>query len=212
MSKYLLWLVAEILLCGSAHAVERKKLNFNAQWMLCVGDAPDAKTTDYDDSRWEVVTTPHSVELESPEVSGCRNYQGVAWYRKRFVVPTEMEGRRCSLHFEAVMGRQVVYVNGREALRHWGGFLPFTIDLTAAGVEAGDTCIIALMADNSDDASYPPGKPQYALDFTYHGGIYRDVWLIAWRCLPLRIATRHAPSRSLAGAHRLGPGRYEQPI
>ncbi len=152
--------------------------DFGGGWRFHRGDAGGAEAIDYDDSRWEVVTTPHSVELESPEVSGCRNYQGVAWYRKRFVVPTEMEGRRCSLHFEAVMGRQVVYVNGREALRHWGGFLPFTIDLTAAGVEPGDTCIIALMADNSDDASYPPGKPQYALDFTYHGGIYRDVWLI----------------------------------
>ena len=34
------------------------------------------------------------------------------------------------------------------------------------------------MADNSNDKSYPPGKPQYTLDFAYHGGIYRDVWLI----------------------------------
>ena len=34
------------------------------------------------------------------------------------------------------------------------------------------------MTDNSDDKTYPPGKKQTALDFCYHGGMYRDVWLI----------------------------------
>ena len=35
------------------------------------------------------------------------------------------------------------------------------------------------MVDNSNDKTFPPGKPQYTLDFSYHGGIYRDVWLIS---------------------------------
>ncbi|MFW9596894.1 MAG: glycoside hydrolase family 2 TIM barrel-domain containing protein, partial [Paludibacter sp.] len=43
---------------------------------------------------------------------------------------------------------------------------------------AGDTCLLAVMTDNSNDKNYPPGKPQYTLDFAYHGGIYRDVWMI----------------------------------
>ena len=34
------------------------------------------------------------------------------------------------------------------------------------------------MTDNSDDKNFPPGKRQYTLDFAYHGGIYRDVWMI----------------------------------
>ena len=46
------------------------------------------------------------------------------------------------------------------------------------GLKKGDKCVVAVMADNSNDKSYPPGKPQYTLDFAYHGGIYRDVWLI----------------------------------
>ena len=37
---------------------------------------------------------------------------------------------------------------------------------------------LAVLADNSNDKSYPPGKTQYTLDFAYHGGIYRDVWMI----------------------------------
>ena len=39
--------------------------------------------------------------------------------------------------------------------------------------------VIAVWADNSDDPSYPPGKAQDVLDYTYFGGIYRDCWLIA---------------------------------
>jgi beta-galactosidase len=77
------------------------------------------------------------------------------------------------------MGKQVLYLNGKRVQEHLGGYLPFTLDLTANGVQAGDSCLLAVYTDNSNDKSYPPGKPQYTLDFAYHGGIYRDVWMIA---------------------------------
>ena len=63
------------------------------------------------------------------------------------------------------MGKQKVYLNGHLVKEHLGGYLPFNIDLTANGIQAGDSCLIAVMADNSDDKSYPPGKRQYTLDF-----------------------------------------------
>ena len=152
----------------------REVWNFNADWLFHLGNASGAERMDFDDSRWEVVSTPHNVKLEPAEASGCRNYQGVAWYRKHFVVPAE----RSELHFEAVMGKQKFYVNGKQAKEHLGGYLPVTINLTDFGLTKGDTCVVAVMTDNSNDNSYPPGKPQYTLDFSYHGGIYRDVWLI----------------------------------
>lgn len=153
--------------------------NFNNGWRFHLGDVPEANRTDYDDHAWEVVSTPHTVQLMPAEASGCRNYQGVAWYRKRFVMPAQTAGKDVTLHFEAIMGKQVVYVNGREVKRHEGGYLPITISLTKLGLTAGDDVLVAVMADNSDDKSFPPGKPQMTLDFAYHGGIYRDVWLIA---------------------------------
>ena len=78
---------------------------------------------------------------------------------------------------EAVMGRQRFYVNGQLVREHEGGYLPVTINLTEAGVKPGDNVVVAVMADNSDDKTYPPGKKQMTLDFCYHGGIYRDVWM-----------------------------------
>ncbi len=163
-----------IPLSGSGRVV----YDFNPGWRYHRGAAKDAWKVNYDDSSWSIVTTPHTVKLEPAEASGCRNYQGVAWYRKHFVVPADLKGKQASVYFEAVMGKQEVYLNGKLIKKHFGGYLPFSISLTEQGIQAGDTCLLAVMADNSDDKSYPPGKPQYALDFAYHGGIYRDVWLI----------------------------------
>ena len=152
--------------------------NFNEGWRFWLGDATGAEATDFNDTQWEVVSVPHIDRLEPSEASGCRNYQGVCWYRKHFVVPSDMEGKHVIVHFEAIMGKQWIYVNGRLVKEHLGGYLPINIDLTKEGVKAGDNCLIAVKADNSDDKDYPPGKKQTQLDFVYHGGMYRDVWLI----------------------------------
>ena len=157
----------------------RQVWNFNAGWRFHRGDVAGAEATDFNDRSWEVVTTPHTVQLMPAEASGCRNYQGIVWYRKHFRLPVECKERIVTLHFEAIMGKQTLYVNGRKVKEHEGGYLPVTIDLTALGHKAGDDLVVAICADNSDDKSYPPGKKQMTLDFAYHGGIYRDVWLIA---------------------------------
>lgn len=157
----------------------RQVYNFNPGWRYLKGDVKGAEAIGYDDSGWAVISTPHTVELMPAEGSGCRNYQGPAWYRKKFVLPAETRGQQVVIHFEAAMGKQNIYLNGKLVREHLGGYLPFTVDLTENGVQAGDSCLIAVMADNSDDKSFPPGKRQYTLDFTYHGGIYRDVWMIA---------------------------------
>ena len=152
--------------------------NFNEGWRFLLGDIQGAEATAFNDAKWEVVSAPHIDRLEPSEASGGRNYQGVCWYRKRFTVPEDMAGKQVLVHFEAIMGKQWIYVNGRLVKSHLGGYLPITIDLSKEGVKAGDQCVIAVKADNSDDKDYPPGKPQNQLDFAYHGGMYRDVWLI----------------------------------
>jgi beta-galactosidase len=153
--------------------------NFNAGWRFHLGDVAQAAQKDFDDKDWEVVSTPHTVQLMPAEASGCRNYQGIAWYRKHFILPDECAGRDAILHFEAIMGKQTIYVNGQKVKEHEGGYLPINVNLTDLGCSAGEECVVAICADNSDDKTYPPGKKQMTLDFAYHGGIYRDVWLIA---------------------------------
>ena len=157
----------------------RQVWSFNPEWRFHLGDVKDAEKADFNDTEWEVVSTPHSVKLMPAEASGCRNYQGIAWYRKSFVLPKNTGNQNVELHFEAIMGKQRIYIDGRLVKEHEGGYLPITVNLTQLGIRPGEKHIIAVMTDNSNDKTFPPGKPQYTLDFAYHGGIYRDVWLIA---------------------------------
>jgi beta-galactosidase len=86
-----------------------------------------------------------------------------------------------------------------------GGYLPFSLELTQYGVKPGDSCLLAVMTDNSDDKNYPPGKKQSMLDFAYHGGIYRDVWLIATSKIHLT-----DPNRSQSPEGSFGGGVFVQ--
>ncbi|MTK52738.1 glycoside hydrolase family 2 TIM barrel-domain containing protein [Paludibacter sp.] len=156
----------------------RQVYNFNVGWRFHKGDVAGAEKADFKDAAWDVVSTPHTVELEPAEASGCRNYQGTAWYRKHFTLDKAYAGKKVILYFEAVMGKCKVYLNGKLVKQHLGGYLPFSIDLLEAGAVPGQKCVVAVSTDNSDDKTYPPGKSQKTLDFLYHGGIYRDIWLV----------------------------------
>ncbi|MFW9597170.1 MAG: sugar-binding domain-containing protein, partial [Paludibacter sp.] len=108
----------------------RQIYNFNNGWRFLRGDSKNAETKQFDDSGWEVVSTPHTVQLMPVEASGCRNYQGIAWYRKQFVVPSDSKLKDVMLHFEAIMGKQKFYLNGKLIKEHEGGYLPVTLNLT----------------------------------------------------------------------------------
>lgn len=155
----------------------REAMNFNVGWRFFKKDVQNAHARDFDDSSWEIVSCPHGLELLGSEASGCVNYQGIAWYRKHFKPGKELQEKQVCLYFEAVMGKCQVWVNGTLATSHFGGYLPFSVDLTDKLDFERDN-VISVKADNSNDPSYPPGKSQETLDFTYCGGIYRDVWLV----------------------------------
>lgn len=156
----------------------RDVLNFNVGWRFYKGAVDNAADINFDDSWWKIVSIPHGLELVSTQASGSNNYQSEAWYRKHFIVPDSIENKRLIIHFEAVMGKCKVWLNGELLASHFGGYLPFNIDISGK-INKGANNVIAVWADNSDDPNYPPGKPQTVLDFTYFGGIYRDVWLVA---------------------------------
>ena len=155
----------------------REVFSMNPAWRFYKGDVNGAEKKDFDDSDWSVISLPHGIEYLPTEASGCINYQGPVWYRKHFTPATELKDKRLFLHFEAIMGKSKIYLNGKLLTSHYGGFLPVITDITDDLIWDEEN-IIAILADNSNDPMYPPGKNQEVLDFSYFGGIYRDCWLI----------------------------------
>ena len=156
----------------------REVYSMNPAWRFHKGAVEGAETKEFNDKDWTVVSLPDGIEYLPTEASGCINYQGEVWYRKHFAPDAALKGKKLFLHFEAIMGKSKVFVNGKLLTEHFGGYLPVVVDVTDA-LDWNGNNVIAVWADNSDDPSYPPGKAQDVLDYTYFGGIYRDCWLIA---------------------------------
>ncbi len=133
-----------------------------------------ALDAEFDDSQWESVHLPHSPTIEPKEFRS--HWQGICWYRKQFYAEPAWQGKQVVIRFEAVMQQAQVWVNGQRVANHDGGYLPFSCDVSELlhydGVKEN---LIVVRADNRNHPNIPPGQPLNQLDFTYQGGIYRDV-------------------------------------
>jgi beta-galactosidase len=153
----------------------RVRLNFNTDWKFFRGDSSGAEAAAFDDSSWENACLPHTVRVEDLNCSGNKNYQGICWYRRHFALDGSYDGRKVFVEFEAGMGVSQVWVNGTSLATHYGGYTPFTADLTPYVKTDGSENVMAVRLDNTDNPEVPPGRTQYTLDFCYFGGLYRDV-------------------------------------
>lgn len=143
-----------------------------------------------DDTAWERVCLPHTPRLEAASVQFP--FQGLCGYRKTFSADPAWRGRKVFLEFGAAMQIAEVWVNGRHKVRHLGGYLPFTLDLTD-DLRYDASNVVAVRLDNRDTQACPPGKPLAGLDFSYFGGLYRGARLLITQPLhisdPLRANT-----------------------
>ena len=160
--------------------VARLVLNMNQDWEFFRPELADSKSVKEAemnapaDAQWEAVTLPHSVRLEPKDVSGGRNYQGICWYKRELPAKPEWKDRVVYLKFQGAMQVADVWLNGVHQLTHFGGYMPFTIDISKdIRFDRANNLVVRL--DNSDNAEVPPGKPQGELDFCYFGGLYRSV-------------------------------------
>lgn len=159
----------------------RQKLNFNAGWVFykgaIAGDA--AQNPAYDDSAWLTVHLPHNPPMGATTYDPLRppwssySYEGVSWYRKHFTLDGAEQGKRILIEFEAANTVTDVWINGTRLSTHYGGYLPFTYDITDYVNFGAAENVIAARVDNTDNPDVPIGHAGW---FNW-GGIYRDVWL-----------------------------------
>lgn len=172
--------LASILLAcllGSICKAEAREVTpFNNGWEFKKGPFPtDAmQTAARWNADWEQVNVPHTWNADDMQKKTNNFYAGVAYYRKHYVFPESLEGKRLFLRFEGVGACAEVYVNGYLVGTHKGAYSAFICEI-GSQVRLGEENEIVVKADN---AARPDVIPVNHALFGVYGGIYRPVWLI----------------------------------
>ena len=162
----------------------RVKLNFNADWRLCVGDFPKAAEAAFDDSRWQQVTLPYAFnghEAFKKDIVDLTDT--ICWYRKTFSIPASFGGdgsdSKVFIEFEGVRQGADFYLNGHHLGFSENGVMACGFDLTPY-VKAG-TNVMAVRCDNSwnyrsrkHDSRYQWNDKNFNANY---GGIPKNVYL-----------------------------------
>ena len=172
--------LASILLAcllGSICKAEAREVTpFNNGWEFKKGPFPtDAmQTAARWNADWEQVNVPHTWNADDMQKKTNNFYAGVAYYRKHYVFPESLEGKRLFLRFEGVGACAEVYVNGYLVGTHKGAYSAFVCEI-GSQVRLGEENEIVVKSDN---VARPDVIPVNHALFGVYGGIYRPVWLI----------------------------------
>ncbi len=139
----------------------RKQLNMNTGWEFT-----------YHDGSVQSLNLPHTWNNIDGQDGGNDYYRGTCSYRKRFAAPTfDSACEVVYLEFRGVNASAKVVLNGQTVATHDGGYSTFRCNVTPYLQEENE---LYVEVDNSvNDRVYPQKA-----DFTFYGGIYRDVYLI----------------------------------
>ncbi|MCR5849686.1 MAG: beta-glucuronidase [Bacteroidaceae bacterium] len=99
-------------------------------------------------------------------------YEGTVWFKKDFRIDNSKS--RHLLYFGAVNYEAIVYVNGKLAGRHVGGFTPFCYDVTDLVKEGNNFVVVKV-----DNKRHADNVPTQIFDWWNYGGITRDVLLLS---------------------------------
>lgn len=175
-SKLLLRLLLPALLVTVSYAEGSPRLRFtiNENWRFTRSDPANAEASDFDDAKWERINLPHTWNIADTLDDEPGYRRAPSWYRRALNVGSNLAAKRVFLYFEGANQKSELFVNGTRIGGHVGGYSAFVFDITEH-VRSGEKNILAVRVDNTRDVDVPPIDG----DFNMHGGIYRDVWLIA---------------------------------
>lgn len=153
----------------------RQKIKFNNDWKFNLGDKPEFRDPNFNDSLWRQLNLPHdwSIEGSFDKAAGESNGFfpiGIAWYRKTFELSDSLKMKDVVINFDGVYMNSEVWINNHFLGRYPYGFSTFQYDLTEfLKFGAKEKNVIAVRVDNS-----LPNSTRW-----YSGsGIYRNVYLI----------------------------------
>lgn len=154
--------------------VRASYINLNGMWDYCFTPSPNIP------ARFEgQLPVPFSPEAPLSGVGRRLSPDEFLWYRRSFTLRKQQKDQRVLLHFGAVDQECAVFVNGKPAGEHTGGYLPFTLDITDITEEASNELLVRVR-DYSDTSCYSRGKQKLdkgGMFYTAQSGIWQTVWL-----------------------------------
>ena len=146
----------------------RKIVNINNDWAFSKVQNPDLTTLPID---WENVNVPHCWNAIDGQDGGNDYYRGTCHYVKKLEKSSLPKAEKYFLEICGANSSADVFMDGKNLCHHDGGYSTWRVDITDY---LSDESILAIAVDNSpNDFCYP----QMA-DFTFYGGLYRDVVFI----------------------------------
>ena len=118
----------------------------------------------------EAVSLPHTWNAVDGQDGGNDYHRGTCWY-VRELTAEELAGEAVFLEINGAAMTADVYFNGKHLTHHEGGYSAFRVELTE---ERAEKNILAISVNNADNDTVYPQKA----DFTFYGGLYREVKLI----------------------------------
>lgn len=163
-------------LFGSTDVSARDVISFNGGWEFKKGPfgTEAMQVAQKWSGDWEKVEIPHTWNAKDMQVKEASFYEGDAYYRKKYMFPESMKGKRIFLRFEGVGSCAEVYINGYLAGTHKGAYSAFACEISGQ-VKFGQENEIIVKADNT---ARPDVIPVNHNLFGVYGGIYRPVWLV----------------------------------
>lgn len=163
----LIWICACTLY---AEDLPREELLINSCWKYSKGDHEHAEQEDFDDTSWENVGLPHSFSI--PYFMSKDFYVGYGWYRKQLQLSVADLKKKLFLEFDGVFQEAEIFINGRMAGKHVGGYTGFSVDVSP-WIKKGKN-LIAVRVNNL----WKPDVAPRAGEHVFSGGIYRNVRLV----------------------------------
>lgn len=176
------FIIAVCLIVGISslsYAVERRKYNFNSDWLLSVGDVQGGENPGLDDKEWKRVTLPSAFnEDEAFKLSIESLTDTISWYRKHFSI-NQLGDKKVFVEFEGVRQGANFYLNGHKLGLHENGVMAVGFDITPY-IKDGDN-VFAVRIDNSwTYREYRTNSKFQWNDKNFnanYGGIPKNVWL-----------------------------------
>lgn len=151
-------------------------LNLNGMWDYAIS-AKDASQPGVYDGQ---ILVPFAVESALSGVGRTLTADDALWYSREFTVPKQWKGQRILLNFGAVDWKTEVYVDGKLAGEHVGGYDPFSFDITDLLSKGKKHNLTVKVLDQTDAWYQPHGKQimnPHGIWYTPVSGIWQTVWM-----------------------------------